>query len=104
MAFSNSLHWESRSEIEWSVSMHTKFRIEALSWNLIGFINIKDLPSLVGTVMFVVNDNSLSFLILSTSDIKSLSGLPIDEVFIFILEELPPFGVGAVDLHVSSFS
>jgi hypothetical protein len=84
--------------------MHTEFRIEALSWNLLSLVKIDDIPSLVGTVMFVVNDNSLSFLILSTSDIKSLSSLPIDEVFIFILEELPPFGVGAVDLHVSSFS
>jgi len=42
----------------------------------------------------------LSFLIFATSNIKNFIVRPIDELFIFVLENLEPSGVGAPDLHV----
>jgi len=46
----------------------------------------------------------LSFLIFATSNIKNFIVRPIDELFIFVLENLEPSGVGAPDLHVVGFS
>jgi hypothetical protein len=42
----------------------------------------------------------MTFFVLSLFDIKDLSTLPIDELTLFILEDLPPSRVGAPDLHV----
>jgi hypothetical protein len=50
------------------------------------------------------NSNSMSFFILGTLDVKYLVGLPVDELFILILKDLPPSGVSAPDLHVVSSS
>jgi hypothetical protein len=46
------------------------------------------------------NNNSLSFSIFTTWYIKHLLVLDIDEVFTLVLENLPPIGVSAVDLHI----
>jgi hypothetical protein len=37
-------------------------------------------------------------------NINCFSVLDVDEVFAFILEDLPPVGVGAPDLHVVALS
>jgi hypothetical protein len=63
--FSNSVEWKLRDEIEWSVDVEAKFFIESLSLKL-NCISIYDLPSLVGSVMFVPYNYWLSFNIFSS--------------------------------------
>jgi hypothetical protein len=72
--------------------------------NFLSFVKIDDLPSLVGSTVFAPDPNGLSFNILSSGDIKCLTIVPVDEVFSFILEDLPPVGVSAPDLHVVALS
>jgi len=68
VAFSNSLHWHSGSDIEWSVDMETEFLVESLGSNLRCLVKIDNLPSLVGIVRIVsisvVHNKSLAFFIL----------------------------------------
>jgi hypothetical protein len=70
--------------------MESEFLVESLLlWSLVS-VKIDDLPSLVGSSMFLPNNNCLSFSILSLIDIKYLLVLPVDEEFSFISEDLPP--------------
>jgi hypothetical protein len=84
--------------------MESELFIETFLWNWFSFINIDDLPSLVGAIMSIPGDDFSSFLILSSVNIKAFLVLPVDEVFILIGEDLPPSGVGAPDLHVVGFA
>jgi hypothetical protein len=104
MSLSNSLHWKSWLDDEWSVDMESEFFILTLVSNLLWFINVDNIPSLVGSSVSAPCENWLSFDILSTWDIKCFLGLEVDEVFTFILPELPPVGIGAPDLHVGGSS
>jgi hypothetical protein len=54
------------------------------------FVLIDNSPSLIPSIVFLPDDNLLSFLILSLEDINSLFVLDIDEVFSSELEDLPP--------------
>jgi hypothetical protein len=49
MAFNDSLHWHSGSNIEWSVDMEAEFLVETLGSSSRGFVNVKNLPPLVGS-------------------------------------------------------
>jgi hypothetical protein len=51
-----------------------------------------------------INLNILSFSIFSSSNIKNLLVLDIDEVSSVVGEDLPPSRVGAPDLHVGGLS
>ena len=64
-ALSNSLHWKSGSEIEWSVDMESEFRVESLFGNLSCFINIDYIPFLVSLSDVVPDTNCLTFDIFS---------------------------------------
>jgi len=64
VAFSNSLHWESGSNVEWSIDVESKFFIQSLGLSLGCFVKIKDSPFLVVFTSVVSNTNSLSFFIL----------------------------------------
>jgi hypothetical protein len=76
VAFSNSLEWKSWSKVEWSIDVEAELLVESLGSNGISFIEIDNLPSLVGIVILisilVVNNNSLAFLVFTTSYIKDL--------------------------------
>jgi hypothetical protein len=48
--------------------------------------------------------NVLAFNVFSSSDIKNLLVLDVDEVPVSVDEDLPPVGVGAPDLHVNGSS
>jgi hypothetical protein len=50
------------------------------------------------------DNNSGTFNIFASSNIKTFVVPEIDKVSSFIFEELPPSGVGAPDLHVVRFS
>jgi hypothetical protein len=102
--FSNSLHWQSWDKIEWSSNVETEFLVQSRCWLFVLFVKINNLPSLVSTFMKSVNDNSLTFYIFSSGNIKYFSVSDVHKVFSFIDESLEPSWVGAPDLHVSSFS
>jgi hypothetical protein len=89
-AFYNSVEWKLRDEVEWSVDVEAEFFIQSLGLSL-DSINIFNFPSLVSTIMSIMDDNSLTFNILRSSNIEtSVSLLDIAEVFIFIPEDLEP--------------
>jgi hypothetical protein len=85
----NSVEWKFRDNVEWSVDVESKFFIQSLSLSL-DSVNIDNLPSLVGTVVSIMDLNGLSFNIFISNYIKTFSILPIDKVFTLILEDLPP--------------
>jgi len=108
VALSNSLHWHSRSKIEWSVDVESKLFVEALGSNSLSLVNIDNLPSLVGIIIVVsissVDHDFLAFFIFGTINFDNLIVVWINEEFSLKLEHLEPSGVGAPDLHVSSFT
>jgi hypothetical protein len=56
--------------VEWSVAVETEVFVESLGlWSII-FVEIDNLPSLVGSTMFLPDDNCLSFNIFSSTNIK----------------------------------
>jgi len=97
---SNSLHWKSRSDVEWSVDVESELFVNSLGLFLLGLIKIDDIPSLVCLSMVVPYNSWSSFFICSSMDIKNLVVLSVDELLVGVLEDLPPVGVGTPDLHV----
>jgi len=63
-AFSNSVEWKLRDNVEWSVDVETEFLIESLGFSLRTFIKIQDIPFLIDTLAIVIDSNWLSLLIL----------------------------------------
>jgi hypothetical protein len=80
--------------------METEVFINTLGCYCISFVKIDNSPSLVFTAIVAVDTDCLSFNILSSSDIKYFTVLPIDELAVLILEYLEPSRVSAPDLHV----
>jgi hypothetical protein len=86
---SNSVEWKLRNDVEWSVDLETELFVKSLGFCL-NSVNINNLPSLVGTIVSLMNNNFLSFNIFTSTNIKAFSILPVDKVFVLILEDLPP--------------
>jgi hypothetical protein len=85
--------------------METEVFMKSLILFFFSFVKIDNLPSLVGSIMSVPNDNISSFFIFSSMDIKAFVGLlEVAEVLALVLEDLPPSRVGAPDLHVAGSS
>jgi hypothetical protein len=96
---SNSVEWKLWDKVEWSVDVEAKFFVESLGFSLY-FIDIKNLPSLVGAIMSTMNLNLLSFFILSLEYIEASVGfLDVAEMFTWVHEDLEPSWVSAPDLH-----
>ena len=76
--------------MEWSLYIHTEVPIQL---TLLGFssplINVDDIPLLVESIVFIVNNDISVLMINSALDIDSLSSL-VDEVLSSVSEELPP--------------
>jgi hypothetical protein len=70
--------------------VETEFLMKSLLLYLVSLVNIDNIPFLVWFSMVAPGNNSLTFNIFSSSDIKNLSVTPVDELVISILEELPP--------------
>jgi hypothetical protein len=70
-----------------------------LLWSLI-LIEIQDVPLLSFASVVTPDLNGLAFFVLASSDVKDFAALPVDELVVLILEDLPPSRVGAPDLHV----
>jgi hypothetical protein len=97
---SDSLHWKSGSEVEWSTAVESEVGIKSLGLDSLSLVKIDNSPSLVG-LSVVAPDNCLSsFFVSSTMNIKYLLVGPVDELLLLVLEELPPIRVSAPDLHV----
>jgi hypothetical protein len=71
--------------------VETILLVEALGGILFSLVNIKYLPSLVGSIVSIVNLNNLTFNILTLINIKAPVGfLNITEVFSSVSKDLPP--------------
>jgi hypothetical protein len=90
MAFSNSVEWKLRDNVEWSIDMESEVFIDSLCLRSIGFVQIENSPLLMSSLIITENSDFLSLFILSTSDIKDFAALPVDKLFVFILEYLEP--------------
>jgi hypothetical protein len=86
----NSLHWQSRSNVEWSVDMETEVVVDSLGSYSISFIKIYYTPLLSSSICVTVNYNCMSFFILFILNTKCFRGLPIDELVLLVLEYLEP--------------
>jgi hypothetical protein len=98
--FNNSVEWQLRYHVEWSINVDTELIIESLGLSLLSLIKIKNLPFLVCSAVVSSNTNSIAFFILRSSYVKDLVIGPVDELIIIVLEDLEPSWVGAPDLHV----
>jgi len=99
----NSLHWHSRSDVEWSVEMESRLGINSLGSDISSIISVSNIPLLVELSIVISDSNSLSFNILSfVWDFNNLVVLDVNELFTSELEDLPPLRVGALDLHLAS--
>jgi len=98
--FSKSLHWKSWSDVEWSVSAESEIFINSAILGLTSLVNIQHSPFLMVALVVSIDTNWLAFLVLLAFDFKDLWVLPVDELLVLILEDLPPSWVGAPDLHV----
>jgi hypothetical protein len=71
--------------------METELFVQSLSLSLFFLVKIKNLPSLVGTVVSWMDLNLLSFSIFSLVYIQAFVGLlDVTEVFTLIEEDLEP--------------
>jgi hypothetical protein len=100
VAFNHSTEWKIGLDVEWSVDMETKVFGDTLNLRTLSFVKINNLPFLVSSVVVTENTNCSTFFILTSSNIKHLVVIPVDELAILILENLPPTRVSAPDLHV----
>jgi hypothetical protein len=70
--FSNSVEWEFRNKVEWSVDVETEVIIHSLGLCLGSLVKIENLPFLVLLSSVVSNTNGISFFVLAVSNIKNL--------------------------------
>ena len=61
VGFSDSLHWESGSDVEWSVNMESEVLVESFTLFLRSLVYIDDSPSLISSTVSLVNNNILHF-------------------------------------------
>jgi hypothetical protein len=100
----DSLHWKSGSDDKVSSEVNLVWIVETCCLGILSLINILDGPFLPDLVVFSLDDNMLTFLIITTLDGKDSVVLHIDEVVLCVVELLPPLTVCVPDLHVSSLS
>jgi hypothetical protein len=89
-ALDDSLHWQSRSNVEWSVDMETEVVVDPLGSYSISFIKIYYTPLLSSSICVTVNYNCMSFFILFILNTKCFRSLPVDELVLLIFEYLEP--------------
>jgi hypothetical protein len=68
-------------------------------WTL-SFVKINNLPLLSSGSIVTPYLDRVSFFILTSSNIKNFSIVPVDKLIVLILEHLPPSRVCAPDLEV----
>jgi hypothetical protein len=90
VALSNSSEWKFGHKVEWSVDMEAPSFVKSLGLWALSLVKIEDSPFLVSTSVVSIYTNFRSLFILSTIDIKNLAVLPVDELFLLILEHLEP--------------
>jgi hypothetical protein len=80
--------------------MEAPFFAHSLSLFSFSLVNINNLPLLMFASVVAPNSYSLAFNVFSSSYIKYLIVIPVDELTVLILENLEPSRVSAPDLHV----
>ena len=64
--FSDSLHWKSRSDVEWSSDVESEVFIHSFSWFFVLLVNVDNSPSLVDTTIVAMNLDGLTLNIFVT--------------------------------------
>jgi hypothetical protein len=80
--------------------MESEFFVKSFLLSLSGFVQVKNSPLLMVSSVVVLDTDCISFSVTLVLDFEDLLVLPIDELFVLILEYLPPVRIGAPDLHV----
>jgi hypothetical protein len=84
--------------------MEAPFFVESFTLNLSSFIKIDNCPLLVVALVVAIDTNCMSFFVFVTLDFDNLAILEVDELFVLVLEDLPPSTVGTPDLHIAGSS
>jgi hypothetical protein len=103
-ALNHSVEWKLGNNMEWSVYMETEVFVKSFDLRTLCLVKIDNSPSLSCSSIVSMYLNWVSFFVLTTLNIKNLTTLPVDELILLILEDLPPTRVCAPDLHVSCSS
>ena len=98
--FNDSVHWQLRDNVEWSVDEEAVVTAQSLDWLAFDFVKIQNLPSLVNSIMSIPHVHSLTFSIFVSGHIKNLLVVNIGEEAVMVSEELPPSRIGAVHLNM----
>jgi hypothetical protein len=88
--FGDLVQFKLRYKVEWLVDFETEVFAESTGLNLISFVEIDDLPFLCLGSIVAPDLNWVSFDIFSSSNIKNLVVGPVDELVVFVLEDLEP--------------
>jgi hypothetical protein len=99
MAFSDSFHWKSRSNVEGSVDMETKLFIESLGAIFGSLINVSDSPFLTDrsvSASYIGLDAFLSLAVLNC-----LACLEVGELLVFVCKLSPPLSLYGVDVNAT---
>ena len=97
----DSLHWEFRNNVEWSVNVETEFLVKSFSWCFLFSIAIDNAPSLIWSIVSLPNLNVITFRVSVSSNIKYFTALDILENITLINEDLPPARISAPHLDVA---
>jgi hypothetical protein len=90
VALSNSLEWQSRSEVEWSIDIEAPFVAHSLLLFSFILVKINNIPSLSLGSIVTPNSNWVAFNILAAFNVKSLAALPVDELVVLVFKDLEP--------------
>jgi len=90
--FSNSVHWQSRNEIEWSVLLNSELAFP-VDWLSFFIVTVDDCPFLIGTVSSCLGNHISTINVLVTFNCKHEIS-DIDEIVALVFEQLEPFTIG----------
>jgi len=86
-----SVIWELGDDVEISFNIESELLVKlSLSWLLLVFVDIDDLPSLVNLAILLFHDDVSVFIIKSSINGNNLSSFICDETIILVSEHLPP--------------
>jgi len=76
--------------VEWSVDMESKVLVDTLGLWALCFVEIDNIPLLSCRSVVGPNLNWVALFIFTSSNIKNLLALPVNELVVLILEYLEP--------------
>jgi hypothetical protein len=106
VAFNDSLHWHSGSQVEDLSDSETELTVCSLGLEsfITHLVFVDNLPSLSWCSVLFPDLDVVGFFISSSCNIEYLGVLDVGEEGAIVLEDLPPVRVGAPELHVAGSS